>query len=153
MGRVNKTIDGVFVKIVGSDDTRPHYDQFMGGSVKDSTKLLTKFEKTYNGLIMKNRKTFEKLGLLETIILQMRVLESPKKIKFSILREYIYARCSFYRNDTVNDIRVIVGNIDVDGTDLVKLSKNKVFMAMTNDKLSEAMIREINKSIEKYKNG
>lgn len=92
-----------------------------------------------------------KLAALEKIILQMRAKLNMDDIKFSILREYIYARTPFYRDDTsTKDIRVIVDKTDIQGDDMSKLNKNKPLIKSAKQKLASAMEDEINNSIKEF---
>jgi hypothetical protein len=61
-----------------------------------------------------------------------------------MLREYIYARVSFYRTNTsTKDIRVLVGFSDAYGKTLKDISKNKIFQEHAAIKLQDAMDFEI----------
>ena len=153
MGRVNKTIDGVFVDIVGTGSRIGRYDEFIndGTKLKQSKELKTLVNQ-YQTLINKHKDSFKTLSDLEEVIMQMRVKENLKDVKLTILREYIYARCTFFRTSTqVKDIRVIVGLTTTLGDDLTKLSKNKKFMDTARIKLQEAMDKEIQSSLSNIK--
>jgi hypothetical protein len=147
MGRVNKTIGGVFVDIVGSASRISKYDEFInsGKSLK-SSKSLKAITADYKKLIDAQKDQYRVLADLEQLILQKRVRENlnPKDIKLSILREYIYARVSFYRTNTsTKDIRVLVGFSDMYGKTLKDIAKNKIFQQDAAIKLQEAMDFEI----------
>ena len=147
MGRVNKTIGGVFVDIVGSASRISKYDEFInsGKSLK-SSKSLKAITADYKKLIDAQKDQYRVLADLEQLILQKRVRENlnPKDIKLSVLREYIYARVSFYRTNTsTKDIRVLVGFSDAYGKTLKDISKNKLFQEDAAIKLQEAMDFEI----------
>ena len=147
MGRVNKTIGGVFVDIVGSASRISKYDEFInsGKSLK-SSKSLKAITADYKKLIDAQKDQYRVLADLEQLILQKRVRENlnPKDIKLSMLREYIYARISFYRTNTsTKDIRVLVGFSDAYGKTLKDISKNKIFQEHAAIKLQEAMDFEI----------
>ena len=145
MGRVNETIDGVFVNIVGTKTKVGDYHIFVNaGSKLANSKELTKYTKQYSKMVDKHLETFKKFADLEQLIMQMRVRENVKNIKLSILREYIYARVTFYRTHTATkDIRIIGGMTDMYGTDLKKIYKNKSCMAIAKSKLETAMDIEI----------
>ena len=88
----------------------------------------------------------EHLALIEEGILQRRcLLEKPLKIKLSFMREYVYARCPFYRRDKgTKDIRVLVSRIDLifptnPNPHLNDLYLNDEFMDMAKAKLIQAM--------------
>lgn len=147
MGRVNKTIGGVFVDIVGSASRISKYDEFInsGKSLK-SSKSLKAITADYKKLIDAQKDQYRILADLEQLILQKRVRENfnPKDIKLSILREYIYARISFYRTNTsTKDIRVLVGFSDMYGKTLKDIAKNKIFQQDAAIKLQDAMDFEI----------
>jgi hypothetical protein len=150
MGRVNKTIDGVFVDIVGSNTRISRYDEFINNKegLKQSKELVSLTNK-YKNILNKTSKlpikdVLKQMADLEEVILQKRVQENPDDIKLTILREYIYARTTFFRRNTLGkDIRVIVGQTTELGDDLKKLSKDKKFMESSKSKLVEAMGREI----------
>ena len=147
MGRVNKTIGGVFVDIVGSASRISKYDEFINsGKNLKSSKSLKAITADYKKLIDAQKDQYRVLADLEQLILQKRVRENlnPKDIKLSVLREYIYARVSFYRTNTsTKDIRVLVGFSDAYGKTLKDISKNKIFQEHAAIKLQEAMDFEI----------
>ena len=147
MGRVNKTIGGVFVDIVGSASRISKYDEFINsGKNLKSSKSLKAITAHYKKLIDAQKDQYRVLADLEQLILQKRVRENlnPKDIKLSILREYIYARVSFYRTNTsTKDIRVLVGFSDMYGKTLKDIAKNKIFQQDATIKLQDAMDFEI----------
>ena len=152
MGRVNKTIDGVFVDIVGSESRISRYDEFInaGKNLKPSKGLKT-YTAQYKKLIDAQKDKYRVLADLEQLIMQMRVRENmnPKQIKISILREYVYARISFYRTHTsTKDIRVLVGLADSYGKNVEEISKNKLFIQNAMEKLGAAMDEEISTNTE-----
>jgi hypothetical protein len=147
MGRVNKTIGGVFVDIVGSASRISKYDEFINsGKNLKSSKSLKAITANYKKLIDSQKDQYRVLADLEQLILQKRVRENlnPKDIKLSILRDYIYARVSFYRTNTsTKDIRVLVGLSDMYGKTLKDIAKNKIFQEHAAIKLQDAMDFEI----------
>lgn len=152
MGRVNKEIEGVFTDIVGTDSELSSYDVFLNNAPKAVSKELRDYTSEYKKMIDKNRKTFENLSRLEEIVMQLRSKENISGIKLSLVRQYIYARCSFYRKGkTAKDIRVIVDNVEFWESDMEKLSKNPEFMERALRKLIKAMEIEILENMEDYK--
>lgn len=156
MGRVNKFTDGVFVDIVGNEKEKPSYDRFLdlqSSLVKpknDLNVLLNRYKKR----ISENQLLFEELGMIETIIMQMRSRDNLKTsdIKLNIVREYIYARIPFHRNDKEGkDIRVIVGLTEIHGSDLRILSGNNLLLETAKEKLTSAMDTHIKENINKLK--
>lgn len=152
MGRFNQTIDGVFVDIVGNSNQISSYDKFIGyGKDITLTDEISLYTNEYQELISSNKVTFWKLAKLEEIIMQLRTKENIDDIKLSLVRDYIYARCPFYRKDkTSKDIRVIVDKSEFHGTDMNKLAKNKAFMKTSEEKLRRAMELEIEENIREY---
>lgn len=152
MGRFNQTIDGVFTDLVEVGQI-PSYDKFVnyGNDIKVS-KDLKKFTTEYKNTVKVFGPTVEKLATLEEIIMQMRAKESVDEIKLSLVRDYLYARCSFFRRDKLSkDIRVIVDKSEFWPTENVDtLLENKDFMDKAVSKLTRAMETEIKNNIHAY---
>jgi hypothetical protein len=149
MGRFNKATEGVFTDIVGGGTQISSYDAFVnyGGDLKNS-KELKKYTKQYSDLIMENKNTFLKLSKLEEVIMQQRSMENIDDIKLSLVREYIYARCPFFRKGKLSkDIRVIVDKAEFYEESVEDLPKNKAFMDRAIEKLKKAMLTEIKENI------
>ena len=156
MGRVNKFTDGVFTDIIGNHQQTPDYERFqnlqktLGNPKGDLKKLLTAYDKHIN----ENKSLFEKLALIEELVMQLRVRDyfANSDIKFNILREYIYARIPFYRTDKeTKDIRVIVGLTEFYGEDTDALMKNEEFMVRAREKITSAMDEVININLNHLK--
>ena len=156
MGRVNKTIEGVFTNIVGTSSEISTYNQFINqGEDLNISKELQDLTDTYVKLVNDHKNTFEQLASLEEIIMQMRIKENLDDIKLSLVREYIYARTPFYRKDKkAKDVRVIVDKIEFHpevGTNIEILIGNEEFMARAKEKLTSAMDSEIKENIRLLK--
>jgi hypothetical protein len=156
MGRVNKTIEGVFTNIVGTSSEISTYNQFINqGEDLNVSKELQDLTDTYVKLVNDHKNTFEQLASLEEIIMQMRIKENLDDIKLSLVREYIYARTPFYRKDKkAKDVRVIVDKIEFHpevGTNIEILIGNEDFMARAKEKLTSAMDSEIKENIRLLK--
>lgn len=152
MGRVNKSIEGVFTDIVGTVKQLSSYDVFIGDA-KNASRTLKPFLETYRKSIIKNKSEFEKLAKLEEIIMQIRSRDEINDIKLSLVREYIYARCSFYRSGKkIKDIRVVADNTINVGKNIKALAKNKTFMDKAKAKLEKAMNKEIETKIASFQN-
>lgn len=152
MGRVNKTTEGVFVDIVGSESEVSAFDIFINiGGVKDGSKSLHKFLNEYKKSVNDMRDDLIRLSKLEEVIMQIRTKENVPEIKLSLIREYIYARCPFYRRDKrTKDIRVIVDNVENWDKNMVKLAKNAEFMQKAKEKIMKAMDVAIDENIQNY---
>lgn len=153
MGRVNKSTEGVFTNIVGNRVERSSYNQFISfGDEVNNNEELNEFLRLYNDTVSKHKMDFQMLADLEVIIMQLRSKNDISDIKLSLVREYIYARCSFYRNDkTSKDIRVIVDNVEFWRSDLTNLIGNQEFMDKAKSKLVKAMDKEIYENITNFK--
>lgn len=163
MGRVNKKTEGVFVDIVGSETEISSYDAFLNFKTKvKPSKELNQYVNEYKTLVNKHKNDFEKLSKLEEIIMQFRSKESMDGIKISIVREYIYARCPFFRKGkTSKDIRVLVdkwefwtdkkeGELNEDEF-IDSLHENTKFMDRAKSMLLDAMELELHDNTEEYK--
>ncbi len=155
MGRVNKTIEGVFTNIVGTSTEISSYNQFINHDKGNSSSELKDLTEMYKKMVNKHKATFEQLAALEEIIMQMRIREDLSDIKLSLVREYIYARTPFYRKDKkAKDVRVIVDKVEFQpqvtaGVEI--LLGNKEFMAKATEKLGQAMDNEIQENLRVWK--
>lgn len=157
MGRVNKTIEGVFTNIIGTSKEISSYQQFINNGDKSKySKIAEELTNDYSRLVNKHKSTFEQLASLEEIIMQIRIREDLDDIKFSLVREYIYARSPFYRNDKKSkDVRVIVDKVEFypeameKGVDI--LMNNKDFVDKAKDKLGQVMDCEIEDGLLRVK--
>jgi hypothetical protein len=154
MARENRLTEGVFTGIVGTREKISSYDKFLNVNVDLTRKHspeLTKYCKKYRDIINKNKVKFQNLAKLEEVIMQIRSKETLlENIKLSTVREYIYARSLFYREDKgTKDIRVIVDKTDIYGTDLKSLLENKDFMSKATSKLESAMDKDIQENLNK----
>jgi len=155
MGRVNKTIEGVFVDIVGNSSKLSGYDQFLNQGTDNPSRELSKLTNDYKSLITNHKEVFEKLASLEEVIMQLRIRENLDDIKLSQVREYVYARTPFYRKDKVTkDVRVIVDKMEFypeGGSDINILLGNEDFVERAKYRLAQAMDNEIEENIRTIK--
>jgi len=168
MGRINKSIEGVFVDIVGTMERRPKYSQFINQEVpvdgSDREIVLAGLLSEYDNKVSKHKMDFQQLATLEVLIMQLRTrINFKSTVKLYFIKKpsrvtYIYARCPFYRKDSeTNEVRVLIDNADLhtqtqDDHALSILSGNETFM---NDhvyhKITRAMDEEINENLKVYK--
>jgi hypothetical protein len=157
MGRSNSKIEGVFNDLVGSDSQISQYDKFLNyvkGSTIDDESDLSVMVGEYEKLINKNKNALRKLAKVEEIILQLRSIEDTDDIKLSLVREYVYARCPFFRQGkTSKDIRVIVDKVDDWGgeSNFETLQNNHKFMTKAISKLKHVMEEEVKENIYEFK--
>ena len=159
MGRVNKSTEGVFVNIVGSNSEISKYQQFLHRS--PSTILSGKYQglmTAYSNKCSVIKMDLEQLSQLEVIIMQIRSKEDidGNIVWFQMRNKYVYARCPFYRTDqSINEMRCLIDNLefyftDVNNPDLSILSGNPEFVEKTKEKLFAKMDDEINENIRNY---
>jgi hypothetical protein len=152
MGRFNATIDGVFTDLVEVGQV-PSYEKFInyGNDIKPSREL-KKITTEYKNLVKVFGPTVENLATMEEIIMQMRSKENIDEIRLSIVRDYLYARCSFFRRGKLSkDIRVIVDKAEFwEEKTVDELLLNKEFMDKATSKLTKAMEGEIQNSVYEY---
>jgi hypothetical protein len=167
MGRVNKSIEGVFVNLIGSHSTRPLYEQFIDHQSPDGDKDgeygLADFINLYKSKVTEVKTSIHQLAVLEIIIMQMRSrLNFKDSVKLYFVKKktgstYIYARCPFYRNESeVNEVRALIDKAELhtesqDFDALSKLSGNQEFMEKVYDELIQWMDAEIDENIRNYK--
>ena len=154
MARENKLTEGVFTGIVGSRDKISSYDQFITTMTAKNSPELTRWTKKYRDHINKNKVKFQNLAKLEEVIMQLRSKETIlDNVKLSLVRDYIYARALFYREDKgTKDIRIIVDKMEFWDDSLENLSKNVNFMSIAVEKLNKAMEKEINENLKVLEN-
>lgn len=153
MGRVNKSIEGVFTDLVGGPNEISSYEIFLRDQPTNTkSNDLRGYIDNYKKIVNRNKNQFHKLAMLEEIIMQMTIREKMDEIKITRVRDYIYARCPFYRRkNTAKEIRVLVDNADLWQEDVDKLMYNKDFMNKAKSKLIAAMDKEIQSNIEIFK--
>jgi hypothetical protein len=117
-----------------------------------SSRELKKITTEYKNLVKVFGPTVEKLATMEEIIMQMRSKENIDEIRLSIVRDYLYARCSFFRRGKLSkDIRVIVDKAEFwEEKTVDELLLNKEFMDKATSKLTKAMEGEIQNSVYEY---
>lgn len=160
MGNINKENQGVFVDLIGSNNTIPAYDQFINRPSQDlhPEYCLANFITAYSAKVQQHKLDIQQLAQLEVIIMQIRELSNLSgNVKlYTVRNTYIYARCPFYRNEAdVNEVRVLIDPIDLHfpaGTvDLQILFGKTDFMSKVYAKLTTVMRKEINGNIADYK--
>lgn len=153
-----KHVNGVFTDIIGNPPRLNEFELFIRKGPEDPSDTLSKYTKKYQDMVTRWKSDFEKMALLEELILQLRAKENIKEIKFSIVREkYLYARTPFYRvNGTSKDIRVILGQksqFEVETMDDIKdLYSDLPFMENTKRRLITAMDEIIVYNADRLKN-
>ena len=167
MGRVNKTTEGVFINLIGSNSTRPLYDQFINQESPDGDQDgqygLANFIEMYKSKVTEHKTSIHQLAVLEIIIMQMRArLNYKDSVKLYFVKKntgatYIYARCPFYRNESmVNEVRALIDKVELhtesrDDQALSILSGNPEFMQIVYDELEQWMDAEIDENVRNYK--
>jgi hypothetical protein len=151
MPRHNNVIEKIFSEI-NMDDIK-EFLNFEKNNKLQETENQSAIKKLYLEILNQNITTINELSSIEEIIIQMRCVEfiNPS-LRLSLSREYIYARSTFYRrNKEINDIRVIIGKIEMFGDKIDQLILNPEFRSVCIEKLVEAMNKEIINNIKLIK--
>lgn len=142
-----KTTQGVMIHV--QDDVK----RFIGNDI--DSPIIQLYQKAFNDIAW----NVEKMSRLEELVLQQRCIGTGDnlKIKLSFLREYVYARCPFYRRDkSTKDIRVIVSRTDLIYPNRIpsinELSNDDEFMTRAKYRLIMAMRDEFVKTSANYWN-
>lgn len=143
--------DGVFSKFYGDEQTIPAFEAFLEKNNPDSpSNNLRKYVRAYKDYVSKEKLYLERISVVEELIMQLRAKENLEDIKISFVREYIYARCPFFRRDKASkDVRVIVDNKEFWKLPLKKLVLNEEFMEKAKDKLTKQMTGLIAQNVQK----
>lgn len=166
MGRVNRNIEGAFVKLMGETNEVTAYESFLNRfELMNAPNLLKKYTKLYKDYVNSERLKLDRICLIEEIILQLRTRETIEGIKLNFLgNNYVYARCPYYRRDiNSKDIRVMVDNIKnlvspfsnihvsdkEDDITIEFLESNETFMEYAKNKLRDSMMDIIKANINK----
>jgi hypothetical protein len=149
----NKLTKGVFIDII-TDDTNMITNFLNEERTLKQTKSSKEFLSLYKDKLTDVADTLTELSDIEEIILQYRSLNNLDDIKFSIIRDYIYARTPFYRKGKkTKDIRVIVSKVSdvVDSEEeLDTVYNDQRFIQLAKVKLTEAIKSEIQKTKSLY---
>jgi len=157
MGKLN---NGVFLKVVGDQETIPQWEQFI---TEDGTDLnpeigLASFLESYKTKVTEIKTDLQQLADLEVIVLQARaLLNLIGNVKlYTVKDKYIYARTNFYRTDNnINELRVLIDPIDLhfpNGTtvDPDILFGNFEFTNKVYDKLRNSMMETIKENVDNF---
>jgi hypothetical protein len=157
MGKLN---NGVFLKVVGDQETIPQWEQFITDD--QGTDLhpeigLAKFVELYKERVTSVKTDIQELSDLEVIILQIRSLSNLfGNVKlYTVKDKYIYARTNFYRSDNeINELRILIDPIDLyfpNGTvDPQILFGNEDFMKKVYYKLRTSMLATIIENVDNF---
>ena len=123
------------------------------GSLLKTDQIQNEFEQLYNQEIRKLSVPIKKAALTEKILLQLRIKNNIRDIKFGIQGDQVFARCPFYRTDTENKhLKVYLGSVNMHGKDLESISSNQIFKAIAKERLIHKMDELINTNIEEFEN-
>ena len=157
---MGKLSSGVFLKVMGNQEQRPQWEQFM--TEDHGTDLhpeigLAKFEQLYKERVTGMKSDLQELADLEVIILQIRALSMlVGNVKlYTVKDKYIYARINFYRTDNnINELRVLIDPIDLyfpnGAADPEILFGNEVFMKKVYYKLRMSMLATIIENVDNF---
>jgi hypothetical protein len=158
MGKLN---NGVFLKVVGDQETIPQWEQFITddhGTDLHPEIGLAKFVELYKERVTAMKTDIQELSDLEVIVLQIRSLSNLiGNVKlYTVKDKYIYARTNFYRTDNdINELRVLIDPIDLyfpNGmtVDPQILFGNEDFMKKVYYKLRTSMLETIIENVDNF---
>ena len=157
MSRNNKLTAMAFAEIAGSGNKVSSYDMFLtvdGQLSIPETPELKECKRLYLKILEQHKSEINDLAKLEETIVQLRCREMiASDLKVSVVREYIYARTTFYRNgNDVKDIRVLVGRVEnFHGKSPEELSVDPDFIELSTKKLRAAMAEDIRENMSYVK--
>jgi hypothetical protein len=157
MGKLN---NGVFLKVIGDQETIPQWQQFMTddhGTDLHPEIGLARFVEIYKDRITSMKTNIQELADLEVIILQIRalsILVGNVKL-YTVKDKYIYARYNFYRTDNnINELIVLIDPIDlyfpIGTVDPEILFGNEDFMKKVYYKLRMSMLATLTENVENF---
>ena len=157
MGKLN---NGVFLKVMGNQEQRPLFEQFITddhGTDLHPEIGLARYLDVYKDRITEIKTDLQELSDLEVIVLQIRALSNlVGNVKlYNVKDKYIYARFNFYRTDNdINELRVLIDPIDIhfpNGTvDPEILFGNEDFMKKVYYRLRTVMLETIIENVDNY---
>jgi hypothetical protein len=126
------------------------YEQFINsiGTVKDP--LLNELLNQYKEIIYEHEEVFNQLSSIEELILQIRNRGNLDDIKLYQVRDYVYARTTFFKNNgKKNDVRVIVDKLSLYPNKTIEdLYQDELFMNKVFHKIMNLMDSEIEKNMK-----
>lgn len=150
MGKIENLTEGVFTTIVETPNRKSLYEQFIIsiGTVKDP--LLNELLNQYKEIIYEHEEVFNQLSSIEELILQIKNRGNLDDIKLYQIRDYVYARTTFFKNDgKKNDVRVIVDKLSLyPNKSIEELYQDPIFMNKVFRKIMNIMDNEIEKNMK-----
>jgi len=150
MGKIENLTEGVFTTIVETPNRKSLYEQFINsiGTVKDP--LLNELLNQYKEIIYEHEEVFNQLSSIEELILQIKNRGNLDDIKLYQVRDYVYARTTFFKNNgKKNDVRVIVDKLSLYPDKTIKdLYQDPIFMNKVFHKIMNLMDSEIEKNMK-----
>jgi hypothetical protein len=157
MGKLN---NGVFLKVVGDQETIPQWEQFIteDGTDPNPQYGLAGFLESYKTKVTEIKTDLQQLADLEVIVLQARaLLNLIGNVKlYTVKDKYIYARTNFYRTDNnINELRVLIDPIDLYFPNGMTVDPDILFgnFEFTNkvyDKLRNSMMETIKENVDNF---
>lgn len=131
---------------------RPEVISGLGVTLKSDI-IQDEFERLYCNEVKRLTMPIKKAAYIEEILLQLRIKNNIRDIKFGRQGEQIFARCPFYRTDTDNKhLKVYMGSVNLHGEDLETLTNNPIFLEEAKYKLTSKMDELIHKNITEFEN-
>lgn len=150
MSKIQKITDGVFTSIVETSNRKSSYERFINTVGTENGYLLNSLLDQYKEMIYENEDLFNQLSTIEELIIQIKLRENMEEIKLFTLRDYIYARTTFFiKGKDRCEVRSIIDRLDNHPDKTIDdLYHDESFMNLVSNKLKSLMDIEIQKNIK-----
>lgn len=150
MGKIEKFTEGVFTTISETPNRKSLYEQFINSIGNENNPLVNSLLDQYRSLIYEHEDVITELSSIEELILQIKNRDNLNDIKLYLVRDYIYARSTFFKNNgKKNDVRVIVDKLSLyQGKTIDELYLDESFMRKVHNKILTLMDSEIEKNLK-----
>jgi hypothetical protein len=147
---MKKITNGVFTPIIETSSRKSSFECFINNIGNENGPLLNSLLEQYKEHIYEHEELFNQLAYLEELIIQIKIRENMDDIKLFIVRDYIYARTTFFTKEKErSEIRTIVDRLDKYPDKTIEdLNKDTFFMSMVSKKLKTMMDIEIEKNVK-----
>ena len=147
---MKKITNGVFTPIIETSSRKSSFECFITNIGNENGPLLNSLLEQYKEHIYEHEELFNQLAYLEELIIQIKIRENMDEIKLFIVRDYIYARTTFFTKEKErSEIRTIVDRLDKYPDKTIEdLNKDTFFMSMVSKKLKAMMDIEIEKNVK-----
>ena len=147
---MKKITNGVFTPIIETSSRKSSFECFITNIGTDNGPLLNSLLEQYKEHIYEHEELFNQLAYLEELIIQIKIRENVDEIKLFVVRDYIYARTTFFTKEKErSEIRTIVDRLDkYPNKTIEELNNDPFLMSMVSKKIKTIMDIEIEKNVK-----